>query len=286
MENNLFKPSAKLMKEKLMAIQPLFFWILVMMFAMMPLAAKQSVDLGFIFTVAVVALCFTAFLAGWYNCVKYTVSLKNRTYETPEEHNKAQFEILKNFFPGVGEYILPVTISTLIYGILGYGVFELYRYFSMKVFFAENLPQEFIKIVNFGTQAEITQYLQNNFSDSQLKIMLLLLFGGFCVYFLFNIFVLWFAPAIFYYSKNPIKAIYHAVIFTFKNFKSSLLIVLVMFVLNLLISFTNVFLGNNFLAFIPMLLTFLYIMYYVITVFLYYESKTQNSGNNGAECIG
>ena len=99
---------------------------------------------------------------------------------------------------------------------------------------------------------------------------------------LFEILILWFAPTIFYTTKNPVIALFKAIAFTFKNFFASIAIVVVMCLINMLISFTNVLLGNNFLAIIPMLLSFMYIVYYVLTVFLYYE-QTQNSSVIGTQ---
>ncbi|MDO5304855.1 MAG: hypothetical protein Q4E87_04695 [bacterium] len=99
---------------------------------------------------------------------------------------------------------------------------------------------------------------------------------------MFEIIILWYAPTLFYTTKNPIAALFKAIIFTFKNLFASILIVVIMGIINMFISFTNVLLGNNFLAIIPMLLSFMYIVYYVLTVFLYYE-QNQNISPVGSQ---
>lgn len=286
MNENIFKKSAKLLKDNIMLIQPLFIWMLVIMLMLIPLAGKNSFDIGFVFTLILILLCTTAFLAGWYNCTVFVVSLKNKKYESLEEHNKNQIEILKKFFPGVGEYILPVTVISIIYCGLGYGLMELYRLLAKKIFITYNFPNDFFTVLNSGSQTDITNYLQNSLSHSQLTILLWAIAGSFVLYLIFNLIVLWFMPAIFYTSKNPFKAIWKSIIFMFKNIRISLAIVAVMFILNMAITFVRAFTGNGILAFVPFLLTFVYLVYYVLTVFLYYEEKTQNSSNCGAECNG
>lgn len=286
MNENIFKKSAKLLKDNIMLIQPLFIWMLVIMLMLIPLAGKKSFDIGFIFTLILILLCTTAFLAGWYNSTVFVVSLKNKKYETLEEHNKNQIEILKKFFPGVGEYILPVTVISIIYCGLGYGLMELYRLLAKKIFIVYNFPNDFFTVLNSGSQNDITNFLQNSLSHSQLTILLWAVAGSFVLYLIFNLIVLWFMPAIFYTSKNPLKAIWKSIIFMFKNIKVSLAIVIAMFLINMAITFIRAFTGNGILAFVPFLLTFVYLVYYVLTVFLYYEEKTQNNSNCGSECNG
>lgn len=283
MENNIFKQSAILMKDNLMVIQPVFFWVLIMMMVIAPVASKTSVDIGFILSIIAAALCFTAFLAGWYNCVKKTVDLKNKKYETIEDKNRSQIEILKSFFPGVGEYMIPISIMAVIYAFLAYITMSLYRSFSFKIFTLKHFPSDMLTVINTGTQADISKYLQTNLSHEQLLTLSGLILGAFIVYFAFSMFVLWLAPAIIYSDKNPFIAIGAAVKFLFHNFLVSVQIVAVMFLINMIISIMNFLIGNGFLSFIPLLLSFMYIMYYVITVFLYYESKTKNSCPDGSK---
>ena len=281
MNMNIFKQAAVLLKDNLMVMQPLFIWALVTMLVAMPLSAKRGMDIGFIFSLSIVVLCFIAFLAGWYNCIKATVANKFKVYETPEERNKAQIDILKNFFPGVGEYILPVGLAVILYGGISYGIFVLYKYLAIQAFVGAKIPNELIKLMGTGTQEQITKLVQT-LTPEQLGTLSGIMLGGFVVYFLFEILILWFAPTIFYTTKNPVIALFKAIAFTFKNFFASIAIVVVMCLINMLISFTNVLLGNNFLAIIPMLLSFMYIVYYVLTVFLYYE-QTQNNSVIGSQ---
>ncbi|MBQ2644333.1 hypothetical protein IJG14_02010 [bacterium] len=286
MTENIFKKAIILIKDNLMVIQPLFVGVLIIMLIITPLLANKLTNVSFVFTLILSVLCLNAFLSGWYNCVKYTVSLKNIVYNQVEEKNEKQIEILKSFLPGVGEYMFPITVVFIFYLFLAYVFIDLYRLFASKMFVINNFPSDFINVVNTASQSEIAKYIQNNFSSQQMHTLLLILACGFVMYFIFSIIVLWFAPAVLYTSKNPFIAVIESIKFTIKNLGQSFLIVLVMFLINLCMSFSNILITNQYLAFIPMLLSFIYIMYYVVTVFLYYETKTQNNSIDRCECNG
>lgn len=283
MNENIFKQSFKILKENILTIQPLFLWVIIMMFVSTPLAAKKTPDAGFFITVGIVFLSLTAFLSGWYNCIKTAISNKNKEYNSVEEKNKAQFDTLKSFFPGVTEYMLPVTVYTIFYGLSGYFLTRVYRYVSFKIFALKNFPSDIQNIINTGTQEEISKYIQANLSNEQLMTLTMLLLGAVILFLLFSVIVLWLAPALYYSGKNPFVVLKSMFSFLFKHFGMSIQIVVVMFIINTIISFLSLFMSSGFLAFIPVLLTFGYLMYYVVTVFLYYESKEQNNCNCGTK---
>lgn len=283
MNENIFKQSAALMKDNILTIQPLFLWVIIMMFVSAPLASKKSIDASFCLTVSIVFLSLTAFLSGWYNCIKTAISNKNKVYSSIEEKNKAQFDTLKSFFPGVTEYMLPVTIYTIVYVLCGYFLTQIYRYFSFKIFALKNFPADMLNIINTGTQEEISKYIQANLSNEQLITLTVLLLGVIVLFLLFSVIVLWLAPALYYSGKSPVVLLKSMFSFLFKHFGMSIQIVVVMFIINTIISFLSMFMSSGFLAFIPVLLTFGYLMYYVVTVFLYYESKEQNNCDCGTK---
>lgn len=287
MKNNIFKQSIILLKDNIMVIQPLFFGILIMMLLVTPLSIKNSFDLSVIYTLIICILCLLAFLAGWYNCIKTTIGKKNLKYDTPEARNQASLDILKSFFPGVGEYMLPLTVVGVIYFIFATVAFLIYRFVALKLFVMNNLPKDFLNVVNTSSQSEIAKYIQDNFSSEQVQTLIFIFVIGFIIYFLFNILVLWFGPSIYYSDKNPFRAIVQAIKFSGTHFLMSAWIILVMFLLNIILSLSNnLVLINQHLAFIPMLFSFFYCMYYVLTVFLYYEQETQNNSDNRPECDG
>lgn len=286
MNNNIFKQSASLLKKNLMIIQPLLLCVMIIMLMFIPLLSKAVIDISFILTVILAGLCTTAFLSGWLNSVVYIVSLKNKKFSTLEEQKNSQIEILKKFFPGVADYIIPVSIVSIIYFGIGIGMIEIYRIIVKKLMLLNKFPVEFLNIINSGQQNEINNYIQNSLNNSQIATLLYIIAGSFIAYLIFHFFVLWFMPAIFYSSKNPFIALFKATAFLFKNIKMSFYIVIVMFSLNIIISFFSIITKNTFLSFLPFLLTLLYFVYYILTVFLYYEAKTSNNSGSRSECNG
>ena len=198
MKNNLFKSSFELFANNHMVIQPLFVGVLVIMYVLLPLSSKNSLDVGAIFTIIIAVLCMTAFLSGWYNCVKKSVSFNNKKYENQEQKNQDNFEILKSFFPGVSEYIVPVTSVAFIYVAFFFGLFKLYKIYSLKIFTAQNIPDDIFMVLSTISQSAVGIYLKNNFTAEQIHSIMSIIGTGVILFFLFNVFVLWFGPAIYF----------------------------------------------------------------------------------------
>ena len=276
----LFLNSARLIKRNLMVIQPLFFGVLIIMFAAKPLFTRNSMDIGFIITAVIMILLISAFIAGWYNCIKYTVSLNNKIYNSAEELQKEQVTIIKQFFPGVAEYFLSVAVLLVIYVGTAWGLSYVTEIFTDKIL--ADVPRNIVTVINSGNQQEIINLL-NSLNDTQIFAIMKALGLTALIVFIFHYFVLWFGPALFYSSKNPFKAAFEGIKFLFKNPLQSLIILFVMILINLFITVLTMFFGTGILSFIPFLFLFFYILYYIITVFLYYEQKTQNNCVNGSK---
>lgn len=283
MKHNIFKQSAILIKDNLLIIQPVFFWFLITMLVLTPVFTKNSFDIGVIIALSIAFLCFTAFLSGWYNCIKEVIKTQNDSCQSAEERNKIQISILGKFFPGVSEYMLPVTVLTILNCLLGYIFSVSYKYLFLKVLSNHQFPADFMNKVNTLSQIELAKYFQNSLTHEQLIIFTALMVGAGIICIIFLFISIWFYPALFYKCKNPFIAMFEGIKFLFQNIWTSFKIILVMSVLYICISFISIFTGNGFWSFIPLILFFTYTMYYVTTVFLYYESKTQNSCSCGAK---
>ena len=274
--------SAKLIKNNLMVIQPLFFGVFVLMFVSKPLFTRTSMDAGFLFSALILLLCISAFIAGWYNCTKYTVSLNKKEYSEQDDARKEQIEILKQFFPGVSEYFLPVTALFSVY--MGLTVLLSYYIdvYLKNLFIKVNIPHEFFSVINSGNKQEISNLL-SLLNDNQIETILIAFSIMIICVFIFHFSILWFGPSLFYKTKNPIMAIVENFRFLFRNFLPSAAIYIVMTVINILLSVLMMIFGAGILSFIPFLFFFFYIQYYVCTVFLYYEQKTKTCSINGSK---
>lgn len=279
---DLFFDSAKLIKRNLMVIQPLFFGVLIIMFAARPLFTRTSVDAGFLITAIIMILLISAFIAGWYNCVKYTVSLNNKIYNSAEEMQKEQVIIIKQFFPGVAEYFLSVTALLVIYIGTAWGLSYFIEILADKILISAAVPQNIVTVINSGNQQEIIKLL-NSLNNTQIFAIIKSLGLTALIVFVFHYFVLWFGPALFYSSKNPLRAVFEGIKFLFKNPLQSLVILFMMILANMFITVLTMIFGTGLLSFIPFLCLFFYILYYITTVFLYYEQKTENNCVNGSK---
>lgn len=279
---NILSDSAKLIKRNLMVIQPLFLGVLVLMFAAGPLFTRNSLDAGFIFSAIIMVLLLSAFIAGWYNCIKYTISLNNKVYTSPEEIHKEQIEIIKQFFPGVAEYFLSVAGVIIVYIGIAYGLSFFIENIIHNLFVQAEIPQNLFKVINSSNQTEIVKLI-GSLNDNQLIAVIKALGLTAVFVFAFHFLILWFGPAVFYTSKNPIYAIFTGIKFLFQNFIPSLIILFVMILINVFITFLSMLCGTGILSFIPFLCLFFYILYYIVTVFLYYEQKTENNCINGSK---
>ena len=278
----IFTDAAKLTKNNLMVIQPLFLGVLILMFIAKPLYTRTALDLGFYISAAILVLCVSAFISGWYNCIKYTISLKDKVYIDKDNYKNDQLEILKQFFPGVSEYFLSITAMLSVYIGLVIVISYYLDIFIKNLLTNAGISHELFRIINSSNQQEIKQFI-GTLSNSQAET-LLVSFGilALCV-FLFHFSILWFGPAVFYKTKNPFLAIFENFKFLFKNFIPSIVIFITLTAINLFISFLTMICGNGILSFIPFLCFFFYILYYIVTVFMYYEQKTKTCSINGSK---
>jgi len=274
--------SAKLIKNNLMVIQPLFFGVLILMFVSKPLFMRTSLDAGFLFAALLLILCISAFIAGWYNCIKYTISLNKKEYSSQDEVKNEQIEILRQFFPGVSEYFLPVTGLFSLYAGMTFLLSYYLDIYLKNLFSKVNIPQELFKIINTGNQQEISNTI-NSLNYDQIQTIMIAFSIMIISVFIFHFLILWFGPSLFYKTKNPIMAIIENFRFLFRNILPSVVIFTVMTVINIALSFMMMLFGNGILSFIPFLFFFFYIQYYVCTVFLYYEQKTETCSINGSK---
>lgn len=154
--------------------------------------------LNLLFALLLLFFMTAAFLAGWFTMVKKAVS-----DEYPNETNK----IIKDFVSGVGEYFLPslgglacTTIISIIFIVLA---FALGNHIIGDIGVTSNQLS-----VAMNSPADLKLFLASLSSEQLMKINqwnILLLLTMFIDYFL----LIFYFPAIFYKTKNPIIALYY-----------------------------------------------------------------------------
>lgn len=277
-----------LLKENIVIVQPLIFYLLLIGFVAKPISFSLTQNLPSLLAIITVFLFTCAFLAGWFYIIKIAISMKNEVYETPEEKNLAAFSLLKQFFTGVGEYFVPVIFGFLFYiiALVGFSIlsYKLGVHYIGKV----ELTPELIKVLNTGSYQDTYNFFNSTVANKQSALTIS--YWGFYVSalsLLFSFISLYFGAAIMYDTNNPFKAIFLNLKFLFLNFGGSIIILLFLSLLNMIISILSMFASMNIIfSIISLLLMFFYMSYHVMLVFLYYEEKTQDSCDSGTERIG
>ena len=206
---------------------------------------------------------FGAFFSGWFNMVK--VSIQKKSFEfTPNS-------ILKEFFPGVGEYFLPFLGLTLI-TFLFLGLISTFIFIIGKNVIGNPgiTPQEFYKALQNTETFRI--FIAGLDPIQQIKIglwNLLLMFGMTVGYFLLFLYI----PVLFFKNKNPLKAFFISLKDTFsKHILKTSGVFLFIFVANFFISLlSSVFRSVAIIHFIFTLLNFYFIVVASIGTFYYYN---------------
>lgn len=276
------KNSFIVLKENIIIIQPLVIYMLLIGVLLKPLFFATSITLSAILLLICIFLSTTAFLAGWLYTVKVAIAQKDTVYNTPEEKSLASLSLLKQYFIGVGDYFIPITIAVLLY----LALFAAFGFLAYKagMHFIGKPEFDIATLKHLSTQSYndvYTYFASEKFSDKRiLSIYNWSLYFSFISLFFTIITIFWY-PTIFYKTKNPIMAFFSNLKFTFINFFDTTIVVLFLAFLNVALSLVNALAPLNIIfSVISLLLMFFYMSYYIILVFLYYAEKTQDNSDN------
>lgn len=267
-------------KENLIIAKPLILFLIILTFSTSALSQQADRIAYVIFLTANLLLC-TAFLAGWFymiiKAIKHQKIADFGGYANDKEKMKASSALGKEFFPGVGDYFLPITFTMLFYA----AVYILLMFVSFKAGL-RFLPHPQINWAEFMTAANSTPVEMHKYvlslSFAQIKAINLWMFylGGIAAVFTF--FTMFLFPAVYdkkeYFLLAPFSSFNRNLIFIFKNFFGAVGIILFLFFLNILVSIVSIFFSINIVFSIAGLLLTLYFMIYaIVLIFLYYGEK-------------
>lgn len=267
-------------KNNIIIAQPLVIFMLIITLTTAALTQQTNKIAYIIFAAANVLLC-TAFFAGWFYMIKKAVEhnkkVENNEYKDDKEAADASFALGKEFFPGVGEYFLPMTFTIIAYVV----VYALILFFSYKSGL-RFLPHPHINWSEFMTAAnstpmEMQKYVMTLSFDQLKAINLWMLFlGGAASVFAFLTMYLF--PAVYdkkeFFVLTPFSAFNRNLIFVFKNFLGSFAIIVFLFFLNMFLSILSIFFSINIILSIAgLIISFYFMTYAVVLIFLYYEEK-------------
>ena len=272
------KTSFNILKNNLIIIQPLLIFMIIFGVLAQPFTFAGGNVLQIAINGILLYFIFTAFVSGWFYMIKLIVRDRNKEYNTPEELAIAQMDLLKSFFIGVGEYILPMILNVLLYTILLIAFSFLVYKAGMHFIGHINMPKEMITALS-GTEKELYKFLLSPAFTAdlqkQIREWVIFILGS---NFIFAALTMFLGAIAFFKTQNPFKIAIENVKFIFRNFIETIIITAILLSLNLVVLVINITTSTNvILSVISIFLTIMYLSYYVILAFIYYDQKNENN---------
>ena len=268
--SNYIKQAFNITKENIILAQPLVIYLVIISITMASAATQSNQTAFYIFFGANILLS-TAFFAGWMFMTRKTVEHSKKEFKNQEEKNLASIKLINEFFPGVGEYFLSITASILLY--VGAYMIILYLGYKLGLHFFDKPTIDWAKMLAAQTPEQMQKFV-NTLTLSQIKLLNIwfLYIGGISI--LYTYLTMFLFPAVIYDSKNPFVAFWINLKFLFKNFTGTLGILIFLAALNMFISILSAILSINvILSIIGLVITFYFMTYCLVLIFLYYDEK-------------
>ena len=274
---SVIKKAFDITRDNIVTAQPLIVFLLIISLTSIGLA-QQSNKIAFIVFFISNFLLTTAFLAGWFFMIKKTIEQSKIEYEKPEEKAAASSGLLKEFFPGVAAYFAPVTAVFLIYTLLSAGIIYLVGFeWGLGYLETHNVHVNEIYQAAMQSQQALEKYLYS-MTFGQLQAINIWMTALTFSAALFSFFTLFWFPSLFYLEKinflSPFISFRKNIKFLFKNFLGAFGIMCFLSILNFIVFAINaIFSINIILSIIAFFIMFYFATYYMILIFLYYDSK-------------
>ena len=167
------KKAFNITRDNIVIAQPIVIFMIVISLTTGALYQQTNKIAYMVFFVANILLC-TAFFSGWFNMIQKTLEHNKKAeknfYRDDREKAEASFALGKEFFPGVGEYFLPVTFTLVAYVVVYMLLLVAAYKFGMKYLPHPHINWgEFMAAAN-STPAQMQKYVAS-LSFYQLKAM-------------------------------------------------------------------------------------------------------------------
>lgn len=274
----ILKKSFTILWQNSVIIQP---FILFMFLLSILLGSISNLKSGFspvliMFLVSGFALC-CAFMAGWFQLFQAAIRNYAKIDATPTERAELSLASFREFLPAVGRFFVPITIASLLYIALFFGVIKLIGLIGTKyIGFSANInPQRLAGLL--GNNTKVYEFVASLTALDKQKLIrwdLLTLFmtGGFSYVTMF-----WF-QAIMMNGENAFKAFVSSLKAVFSKPFVTFGIFVLYWVINFMTSFiSSVFAANFFVQLLNLMLVVFVTVYFIMVNFVYFE---EHSGNN------
>lgn len=293
-----FAKAFKITNDNIILATPLvLFLFLLSIYLGVSKSAPSNLSSAVLLLVTIIFM-LSAFCAGWFYMVKKAVELDKRDFIIDEDKAKASFSLIKEFPVGIGEYFIPFLGAMLFYGVLFLTISFIGGWLGLH--FIGKPAITLIQLKAAMESAVAMKALISTLSNDQLANLNAWNFLIMGLMALCSFVTMFWAVHIVSKTKNPFKAFFQSVGFTFKHFLSALIIFMYISLINFAVSLLNaVAMVNQIVYFISMLVYFYFVVYVVVLVFLYYDRENDKQDgqkieyncpegdcNSGADSIG
>ena len=265
--NKVIKKSFGILIKSSAIMQPFILYLLLVLIFSGFMGAKISINpvAGIAFIVLMFFL-LAAFLSGWFNTIKHAVD-NYRNFDKNEKDypiKLATYNIasVKKFFPGVGDYFLSLAVPVIIYTVFYGCVFIL----GMKLFHISDSDM-YLLLTNTGA-------IQGKLSSQMLLSLgsALLFISG--IVQIFQFLIIFWIPALYYETSDPLKSFFIAIKFLFKNFFYSVGLYFFIIVSMLIMNIIHIILSFNYiLSLVRLIIELYYVTYLFVLIFTAYKEK-------------
>ena len=268
---NVFSDAFKIVNFNLLLVIPLI--IFIKLFDIYTMYVGVDSNLKLLIASVTVMLMFSVFFAGWFYMIKGAVELSKKIFVLDSDRAKESMRLFKLFLEGVGKFFLPFIGVYLISFViqLFFTIFTLIL--GLKIIGTPDAAtmQALQNLSAAGNNAAVADFV-NGMSPELIKF-----FGQWSllfitVTFIILYFLMFWAPEIFYSTKNPVLALCASIYKNLKKFPKTILLYVVLWIIGFAILFLNTFsMINPFLYLFVNLLIFYFNTYIAVCIFLYYD---------------
>jgi len=264
-------------KNKIILMQPLIIFLLILTFALTPLKALHENPVAFYAVLTNIALMTIAFFSGWFGMIKKTVLDFDEQKTNNQKSAQDDLNLLKEFFPSVGEYFLSMCGCALILSVCFCAISYLFAHYFANNDLVMQMLNKTIQPV--AQQKEFIESL----STEQLLTLNKYIFSFAFASFLFHIMILFYPAVIFFKTKNPFTALFESIKCIIKKPLFTIGIYFYLMIISFFVSAIGI-LGNIniLLSLITLFITLLVMSNYFMVIFLGYEKNFNcDNGCNG-----
>lgn len=289
----VFKNTLKIFRFNMILVQPLLIFLVVV--ALVPISGDSAVAASPALLVLILSLIglTIAFASGWFTMFQKGVHIsKNDGFSSDEERAAFSINLFKEFFPGVGAYFAPMAIGSVIY-FIGFFLVAVITLVIAQHFTGQITSINWHEMLaSLHSQHQYTELIKklspaDNTRIHQWNLALMIATN------IYSYLTMFWPVAIIEGKKGPISAFKKSLKYTLKKPFTTIAMYLfytlgslgfsvVMLLIAKMTATYRIGIIGDALQFIGLLGYILFIVYFILMMFVYFEQVKQNNSSSGA----